>query len=401
MTGIVFVLWHTWHYDRFKCLWYTRQNWFTVLMVHVLMTSLILFLVANSLQVHVSYKTYYVPVLGQVIEAPWQLWPEKYQHLWRQSLYVFTGGWILLQTVHLEEFLYWGYLIQSIRTPGGPKRTWLHSGWLKLFLGVVACSTALLYAALGIETTNLDMMRAYIFVVGGTMSCTMALASCYLCIIFPSFIRSVTRMGATYEVVERLSFFQETNSIRTVFRLIYSSCLTILSADALSKKQRINRSAVGTDILTILGYLGLFCATCISIIVLLPRNMAIESVPTQIPNLHPMIPYKRPLPSAASHKGFAELGDRLNIEPSGLAPVLEDDGEGYELSPATPHGRFRQEEAPFAGVADKSRKARMSEMPRLPSVLQKFKSPLEVTEHKRQGPPQVFVTTSHTVVRDS
>ena len=111
-------------------------------------------------------------------------------------------------------------------------------------MGSVVTGCALLFAALQIETTNLDMMRAYLFCVGGVMSCwsvsvppkwllisqcSLAIGSVVLCVVFPSFIRSVKAMGATFEVLERLSFFKELNEIRTVFRVIYALAFVSVS----------------------------------------------------------------------------------------------------------------------------------------------------------------------------
>lgn len=423
ISGWMFVMWHTWHYDHFRCLIPTRQNWFTAIMCHVLILSIAFFFVGIGIQVHISYKEFYIELLGTVQPAPWQVWSEHYQQLWRRSIYVFCAGWVCLQAVHLEEFLYWSYLITSIRSPGGPNRTWLGSHYFKVFVGSVITGCALLFAALQIETTNLDMMRAYLFCVGGVMSCCLAIGSVVLCVVFPSFIRSVKAMGATFEVLERLSFFKELNEIRTVFRLIYALAFTILAADGLSKTQRINRSSFGADFCYCLGELALFISTCLSVIILLPRNMDAESQPSKVGglaeagagsqegNFHPMVPYKRPLPSPHSSKGnahpstphFMELGERLNIERETmaaglLAPVIEE----HEMSPTSPSTRWRQQddEAPFADVIDRSRRARMSEMTNLPRAIQKFKSPIDVGMPQIQGPPQVLVTTSHQVVRD-
>lgn len=70
----------------------------------------------------------------------------------------------------------------------------------------------------------------------------------------------------------------------------------------------------------------------------------------------------------------------------------DDSSSGYS-------GRTKVD-APFAEVADKTRVARLSELSGLPSVVQRFKSPFDIAEHKVKGPTQVFVTTSHTIVEE-
>ena len=149
-----------------------------------------------------------------------------------------------------HQFLYWGYLMHGIRTPGGPKTSWIQSPFFRVWAAASLCTIALLLGACHIETQNLDMMkvsRPYpeirpttvlslsrrvcaVLPVRGSSSigesggadCSLAGASTVLCIVFPSFVESVKKQGAGYEVLERLHFFGEMNQVRTVFRWIYS-----------------------------------------------------------------------------------------------------------------------------------------------------------------------------------
>jgi hypothetical protein len=61
-----------------------------------------------------------------------------------------------------------------------------------------------------------------LYTVGSALSCILAGASITLCLVLPKFVESVKNQGATFEVMERLHFFAEMNTIRTVFRVIYS-----------------------------------------------------------------------------------------------------------------------------------------------------------------------------------
>ncbi|WVF72759.1 hypothetical protein IAT40_007577 [Kwoniella sp. CBS 6097] len=410
-TGFLFMVWHTWHYDRWRCLLYNKNDWFRAMMCHILLGSIACLNVYTWIDVHVMYSEYwiYLPSAQKTIIAPYQLWSKRHQDIWRISLYFMTAGWGFLQAIHLEEFLYWGYLIKSINTPGGPRTTWLRSSFFKVWVVLWISSFALLVGAVHIETTNLDMMRTYLFVVGSVLSVLLAIASVVLCLIFPSFLRTVKRQGATFEVIDRLHFFAEMNQIRTVCRLAYSIAILILSVDALTEAKTINKSMFWHDILYVIGQLALFAATCLSIVVLLPRNMTSESLPPHATDqtFHPMVPYKRPAPDGYSTKQFYELGERLNVGPEALMTtglmVPNTPEIGFEMSvspPSNKTGTTETDEAPFTGVADKSKKARLSEMPMLPSVVQKFKSPFETGEPKSKGPTQVFVTTSHTVVEE-
>ncbi|WRT68353.1 uncharacterized protein IL334_005329 [Kwoniella shivajii] len=403
MTGFVFMIWHTWHYDRWRCLLYTKDDWFRAVMCHILLGSIACLLVFTWMSVHVLYAEYYIylPQTGQTIVAPWQLWTAKHQQIWKIALYFMTAGWGFLQAIHLEEFLYWGYLIKSMNTPGGPQSSWLRSGFFKVWICLFVSAFALLIGSVHIETENLDMMRAYLFVVGSSMSTLLAFASLVLCLIFPSFLRTVKKQGANFEVLERLHFFSEMNQIRTVCRIGYSVAILILSIDALTKDKTINKSGFWHDLLYLFSQLTLFAATCISIIVLLPRNMMSESLPphSKDQTFLPMAPYKRPLPDGYSAKQFSELGERLNNQHQHQHQHRKPRPSTSDVRANGSRQEEEEEEAPFSEVADKSKKARLSEFPILPSVVSKFKSPFETSQPKNKGPPQVFVT-SHTVVED-
>lgn len=147
-------------------------------------------------------------------------------------------------------------------------------------------------------------------------------------------------------------------------------------------------------------------STCLSVIVLLPRNMNAESLPVKSDeNMHPMVAYKRPLPPPTdgfSPRQFYELGDRLNIDRDTLGTGLM--SPGFEMKNSPGLGGIKKDseehsdhEIPFPMAADRTRRARFSEMPSLPGVVAKFKSPFETGQAEPRGPTKVYVTTSQTV----
>lgn len=244
LTGLLFIFWHTWHYDRWRwapvqfnmkyqltnmcrCLLYTKDNWFRATMCHILLLSvmglqgefqahgirihlLIQWPVYTWIDVHVLYSEYwiYYPPLKETIVTPYQLYSQTHYDLFKTSLYFITIAWGFLQGVHLEEvsfpylrqwcsmliwprkkFLYWGYLIKSINTPGGPQTSWLRSGFFKAWIGLFICSFALLIASVHIENTNLDMIRAYLFCVGSSLSILWANLDCWHMILMLTFFQ--------------------------------------------------------------------------------------------------------------------------------------------------------------------------------------------------------------------
>lgn len=138
--------------------------------------------------------------------------------------------------------------------------------------------------------------------------------------------------------------------------------------------------------------------------------MTSESLPSGNQDVQPIVPYNRPPPEGYSAKQFMELGERLNVGNEAKAIGLVTNPRGFEMQVSPPSdnhddsssgysGRTKVD-APFAEVADKTRVARLSELSGLPSVVQRFKSPFDIAEHKVKGPTQVFVTTSHTIVEE-
>ena len=85
--------------------------------------------------------------------------------------------------------------MHGIRTPGGPKTSWVQSAFFKVWALASLCAVALLLGACHIETQNLEMMKvsdfqsldsfdsvrpfgarradgqSYLFIVGSALSC--------------------------------------------------------------------------------------------------------------------------------------------------------------------------------------------------------------------------------------
>ena len=138
-----------------------------------------------------------------------------------------------------------------------------------------------------------------------------------------------------------------------------------------------------------------------------------------------MVPYHRPRRGVEtfSPRQFVELGDRLNIAPEAMAAGLANPANPanaldpeYELrdSPggSGPYVKDKQKSdsdsdsaaPPFVSVADPTRRARFSEMPSLPSVMARFRSPLETASptvaRGADRLTRVYVTTQHKYDRE-
>ena len=139
--------------------------------------------------------------------------------------------------------------------------------------------------------------------------------------------------------------------------------------------------------------------------------MTSESLPVKSDtNIHPMVAYKRPLGSmdSVNPRQYYELGDRLNIDREALTAGLEG-SNGFEMRDSPKNQVWNQHvdlenvHPPPIGVGenspiDQNRLNRVSQMPSLPAVMARFKSPFEVASPTLPtGPTRVYVTTSQTV----
>jgi len=86
--------------------------------------------------------------LYQIVK-PYQLWSSNHITLFHVSYYCLTTAWCFLLGVHLEEFLFWSWLLQVIRTQ--QSKSWFKSVYFKLWcLGCVA-GVGLLFGAATME----------------------------------------------------------------------------------------------------------------------------------------------------------------------------------------------------------------------------------------------------------
>ena len=88
------------------------------------------------------------PALPQIVK-PYQLWTPRHLTLFHISYYYLTLAWSSLLGVHLEEFLFWSWLLQVIRTQ--QSKSWFKSVYFKLW--VVGCvgGVGLLFGAATME----------------------------------------------------------------------------------------------------------------------------------------------------------------------------------------------------------------------------------------------------------
>ncbi|WVQ98181.1 hypothetical protein IAU59_005303 [Kwoniella sp. CBS 9459] len=280
ILGDVFMVWHLWRYDKFRCLLFTRRSAFRFIIVWKFIVSMALFTAWNVILVWVKYEEYYAvvpisPTESEIMPVPFQLWDAHKQRLVRASYYMLAIAWALVLAIHSEETLYWAYLIGSIRKRSAG--SWFGSIWFKVWLASCVLVCGVLPGVANVETTNLIKMEGNIFMTGSILASCLFSMSMWLLFVFPSFIKESRRQGANPEVISRLYYFKELNTIRTIFRMLYVACILTLSIDGFTEHKHVNSSPFWLDLFYVCGLVFVFTSNGLSLMILLPRNLESES----------------------------------------------------------------------------------------------------------------------------
>ncbi|WWC68085.1 uncharacterized protein I206_102004 [Kwoniella pini CBS 10737] len=364
ILGDIFVLWHLWKYDKFRCMLYTKRNAFRFMLSAPLQWMFIissaLFTAWNVILVWVKYTEYYavVPISqteSEIMPVPFQLWSDRKRDLVRFSYQLLGVAWGIVLAIHSEETLYWAYLINAIRKRDS--KNWFRSIWFKIWVFISITVITVIPAVGNMETTNLIKMEANIFMAGSVLATLLFFMSLWLYIVFPGFVAESGRQGANAEVMTRLEYFKELNGIRTLFRFLYAFCILTLSIDGQTKHKHVNTTPFWLDLFFVCGLFFVFTSNGLSLMILLPRNNSSQDT-SRSPNLFirpPRSTHRRDmqiLPSTStinSHKydendgngyhrdieraqrrsnPWGALGERLNIEKTRLSGLDEMESGG-------------------------------------------------------------------------
>ncbi|ORX33973.1 hypothetical protein BD324DRAFT_637852 [Kockovaella imperatae] len=432
VIGAIFVAWHIRSFDGGKCLLFTRRDafrWGRSVRGRQGITDWssdiddvdgvaglrgfagqsiwlnVKFLTWCGIITWIKYQEAYgvIPVGPDEVEilpVPFQLWSATRQTLMRNGYHVMSVGWALMLAVHGEETLYWGYLINAIRSRNN--ESWFKSIYFKLWVAGSLAVICIMPAAGSIETKNIVKMENNIFLAGSVVAIINFVSSLWLIVVFPGFINESRKQGANPEVLGRLHYFKELNLARTVFRLLYSATLMALSVDGYTKHAFLNTTPFWTDCLFVSAYFSAFISTCISLMILLPRSMTSEAgmgrTTAPVFVRQPAGPFGvrkvrrddgasiRPRDLERQSNPWGALGERLNLDRADLEDLAES------------HSSADAFDLPFAAQPG-SRMLRDGEEPKqnLPGQLKDFRGPLDV--NRPQEPMDLnIVVTSTTVV---
>ncbi|KAF8161754.1 hypothetical protein K438DRAFT_1686295 [Mycena galopus ATCC 62051] len=273
-----FMLLHLWSYDKFKCLrWDSgrQPGAFKRVMTYSYFATVPLLMVFSVAITALKYQEGSVVLPdGSIMPRPFADW-QKDHLTWIIPLYIILSvAWSLELVTHLEELTFWLFLLHQ----GPRKREWFHCWEFRAwYLGSIIAVLGMPLTAL-MKRHDLETCAAWIFLAGSSAGTFTTVCFLYVLANFPGFIRSVKAEGAEPDVVVRLATFYNLNCIRVVFRFFFTVPLLVLGLDGLvDKSLSVVGSAFWSDILLMMGGIGCFVSSAITMLVFFPRSMTSEA----------------------------------------------------------------------------------------------------------------------------
>ncbi|KAG6827285.1 hypothetical protein H0H92_012494 [Tricholoma furcatifolium] len=220
-----------------------------------------------------------LPVYG-IIPKPYELWEPWGQKAYLPLLLCLSIGWSLEITPTqgnsfgrygrqylkflmrdltyvippLVELCFWLFLVNS----GSRQQDWFHSLYFKTW--VVGSVLAVIYMPTVTTVTRSDPLKAeaYTFLAGSLGSLSLTLWFIPILFTFPSFLRNLRKEGVDTNTIVRLTKFSELNTIRVVFRFLFTIPLLTLGAD---------------DFLAMLAGFGCSISSGITLVIFFPRSI--------------------------------------------------------------------------------------------------------------------------------
>lgn len=218
----------------------------------------------------IKYKEGYIlhPHHG-VIPKPYQLWDQPARNSIFPLMLVFSIAWGLEMVTHLEELCFWLFLVNS----GSSQQDWFSSMYFKTWAG--GSVIAVIYMPLVTIFTRSDPLKgeAYTFLAGSLGSLSLTLWFVPVLWTFPGFLKNLRREGVDLATIVRLTKFSELNTIRVVFRFLFTIPLLILGIDGCRPHNDINESALWTDFLVVLAGFGCSISSAITLVIFFPRSV--------------------------------------------------------------------------------------------------------------------------------
>ncbi|KAF9012604.1 hypothetical protein BDQ17DRAFT_1344242 [Cyathus striatus] len=274
---LVFLFSHLWAYDRFSCLKWDagrQPGAFKRVMTYSYLATLPLLVVFSVAMTVLKFKEgYIVTTAGRITPRPFDEWDADNRH-WLLPLYfILSIAWSLELVTHLEELTFWLFLLHQ----GPGKREWFQSWEFRAwYLGSIIAVAGMPLTTL-VSRRQLETCQAWIFLAGATAGTTTNLCFLYVLFRFPSFIHHVKTEGAEPDVVVRLSTFYHLNRIRVIFRFLFTVPLLAIGVDAIKSPYPIVGDPFALDFLLMIGGIGCFISSAITLMIFFPRSITRES----------------------------------------------------------------------------------------------------------------------------
>jgi len=272
-----FLIFHLWSYDRFRCLRWNagrQPGAFKRVMTYTYVTTMPLLVVFSVAMTVLKYKEGFFPVPGgYIMPKPASFWKDTHRH-WLLPLYfIFSSAWALEIITHLEELTFWLFMLNQ----GPSKRDWFKSWEVRVwYIGSIISILGMPLTTL-ITRDEIEQCQAWVFLVGSSASTATTLCFLYVLASFPIFIRHVKEEGADPDVVVRLTTFYNLNVVRVMFRFLFTIPLLVLAIDGIQGQHRINADPFWSDFLLILGGIGCFISSTITLLIFFPRSITQEA----------------------------------------------------------------------------------------------------------------------------
>ncbi|KAK1230943.1 hypothetical protein PQX77_005974 [Marasmius sp. AFHP31] len=128
-----------------------------------------------------------------------------------------------------------------------------------------------------VRRDDYDSCIAWVLFSGSSAGTVTTVAFIYVLLRFPDFMRRVKAEGAEPDVVVRLATFYQLNVIRIVFRFMFNFTLLTLALDGIQGTHAIARTVAASDVLSMLGGIGCFVSSAITLLIFFPRSITRES----------------------------------------------------------------------------------------------------------------------------
>ncbi|KAF8554833.1 hypothetical protein OG21DRAFT_1496745 [Imleria badia] len=272
-----FHLFHLWSYDRYQCLKWNQSGRqpgaFKRFMSYTYLATLSCLVCFGVAFTFLKFQEGFVILpTGEMTPIPLEYYSSHNKKWVLPLLLVLSVGWACELVTHLEEFTFWLFL----QNQGPTTRLWFESGEFRFWLW------GTLFALIGMPLTTfisrkqLDSCFAWTLLVGSSASTATSLAFLYVLSRFPAFIQRVKDDSAAPAVVLRLVFFYQLNIGRIIYRFLFSIPLFVLSLDGVQGTHPINNSTFWPDFLLMIGGIGAFVSSAITLLIFFPRSLTQE-----------------------------------------------------------------------------------------------------------------------------